>query len=189
MKKLNKVLILFLVLGGLFVAGPAQPGRDFSVPVSKYIFRVEIDGIDAGYFASVDGFRIEQEVIEYQDGDDPLVRKRPGRVKYGDITLRKGYMVGTVLNDWIEESRFGSGEYSRKNISIILTDHTPPWNRGVEIKRWNCFECFPRSWSLSGLNNESDNMLTEEMVIAVEWFEEVEPATYVPYWISNGGEY
>ena len=179
MKKFNKVVILFLVLGGLFVAGPAQQGRDFSVAVSKYIFRVEIDGTDAGYFKSVGGLSIEQEVVEYKESDAPLVRKRPGRVKYGDITLRRGYMVGTTLNNWIEESR--DGRSGRKNMSIILTDHTPPWDNGVEIKRWNCYGCFPRWWSLSELNNESDNMPTEEMVIAVEWFEETEPTTYSPY--------
>ena len=31
-------------------------------------------------------------VVEYQDGDDPITRKRPGRVKYGDITLKRGVM-------------------------------------------------------------------------------------------------
>ncbi|GAI96057.1 unnamed protein product, partial [marine sediment metagenome] len=77
-----------------------------------------------------------------------------------------------------EESR--DGRSGRKNVSIILTDRTPPWDKGVEIKRWNCYGCFPKWWSLSELNNESDNMLTEEMVIAVEWFEEKEPTTYVP---------
>jgi hypothetical protein len=25
----------------------------------------------------------------YQDGDDPVLRKRPGRTKYNDITLKK----------------------------------------------------------------------------------------------------
>jgi hypothetical protein len=29
--------------------------------------------------------------IEYQDGDDLLLRKRPGRTKYGNITLSKAY--------------------------------------------------------------------------------------------------
>jgi phage tail-like protein len=188
MKKYSKLMIWGLAIVGLFVTGSVQPGRDFDVPVSKYSFHVEIDGVDAGYFASLGGLRIDQEVIEYQDGDDSLVRKRPGRVRYGDIILRKGYMVGTVLNDWIEASRFGVDEHSRRTVSIILTDHTPPWDRGVEIKRWNCFGCFPRSWSLSGFNNGSGNVLTEEMVIVVEWFEEVEPAAYVPYWINDDNE-
>ena len=181
MKKYSKVTLLFLVMVSVFLVGPSQPERDFSAPVSNYTFRVEINGIDAGCFESVDGLSIEQDVIEYQDDDTPLIRKRPGRVRYGDIILRKGYLIGTVLNDWIEASRTGDIQSSRRNMSVILIDTTPPWNKGVEIKRWNCYGCFPRSWRLSPLNNESNNMVTEEMVIVIEWFEEVEPGTYVSH--------
>jgi phage tail-like protein len=179
-KKYGKVLILCATLGSLFLAGQGELKRDFSVPVSKYVFEIEIDGINAGYFSSVEGLRIEQEVIEYQDANDPLIRKMPGRIKYGDIILRKGYVIGTLLNNWIEASRTGDGEDYRKTMSIILIDKTPPWYEGVEIKRWNCYGCFPRSWTLSGLDNLSRPAPSEEMVIAIEYFEETEPATYVP---------
>lgn len=181
MKKYIKVTILLLVALSVFLVGPGRPERDFSVPVSNYMFRVEINGIDAGYFASVEGLSIEQLVIEYEDSDTPLIQKSPGKVKYGDIILRRGYLIGTVLNDWIEASRMGDDKLSRKNMSIILIDTTPPWTKGVEIKRWNCFECFPRFWKLSTLSNEGNNLVTEEMVIVVEWFEEVEPGTYLSH--------
>lgn len=181
MKKYSKVTILLLAMLSVFLVGPSQPERNFSIPVSDYTFRVEINGIDAGYFESVDGLSVEQDVIEYQDGDTPLIRKRPGQVRYGDIILRKGYLIGTVLNDWIEASRTGNIQFIRKNMSIILIDTTPPWSKGVEIKRWNCYECFPRYWKLSPLNNKNNNMVTEEMVVAIEWFEEVEPGNYVSH--------
>ena len=179
MKKYGKYLVVSMALGSLFLAGQDQPRRDFSLPVGQHVFEIEIDGVNAGYFSTVEGLRIEQEVIEYQDVNDPLVRKLPGRLKYGDITLRKGYVIGTVLNDWIEASRTGDAEDYRKTMSIILIDKTPPWHDGVEIKRWNCYGCFPRSWSLSGFNNKGNPALSEEMVVAIDWFEEVEPATYV----------
>jgi len=182
MNKHIKLVILLLVMGSLFLAGPTQQSRDIGSPVTDYLFNIEIDGLDAGYFASVAGLSITQEVIEYQDSDDDsIIRKRPGRVRYGDIILRKGYTVGTVLNDWIEAARLGNGRSGRKTMSIILIDKTPPWDKGVEIKRWNCYGCFPRSWKLSVLDNENNAVLTEEMVIAVEWFEEIEPAIYVPH--------
>jgi len=161
------VVALVIVAGSLMPAEAAQrrPNEAGSA-ISNYSFRVEIDGVDAGQFASVDGLSIEQEVIEYQNGDDPLVRKRPGRVKYGDITLKKGYIAGTVLNDWIEASRMGNGDYTRKNMSIVLLE------QGEEAKRWNCFECFPKSWKLSSLDGKGNDVMTEEMVIVIEWFEE-----------------
>ena len=45
-------------------------------------FRIEIDGIPAGGFKSVDGLATETEVVE----------ARPGRTKWGNITLKKGYI-------------------------------------------------------------------------------------------------
>jgi phage tail-like protein len=145
---------------------------DFGDPVGNYNFRVEIDGVAAGHFTGVDGLSIEQEVIEYQDGDDPLTRKRPGRVKYGDVTLKKGYIATTVLNDWIEAARLGKGDYTRKNMSIVLCDNSNPSEGSSEIKRWNCFECFPKSWKMASLDGKGNDVLTEEVVVVIEWFEE-----------------
>jgi len=140
-------------------------------PVGNYNFRVEIGGVSVAHFMSCDGLSIEQEVIEFQMGSDPLLRKRPGRVKYGDVTLKKGYVASTVLNDWIEQARCGNGQYERKNMSIILHDNSDP-GAGGEIKRWNCFECFPKSWKISTLDGKGNDVLTEEVTIVVEWFEE-----------------
>ena len=151
---------------------PTRRMEDFGDFIGNYNFRLEIDGVDAGQFTAVDGLSIEQEVIEYQNGDDSLTRKRPGRVKYGDVTLKKGYVAATILNDWIEAARCGNGDYTRKNMSIILCDNSTPTDGSAEIKRWNCFECFPKSWKISSLDGKGNDVLTEEMAIVIEWFEE-----------------
>ena len=169
--KTRKVLMLVgLVICALMVAAPTRRNENFGDFIGNYNFKLEIDGIDAGQFTSVDGLSIEQEVIEYQNGDDPLLRKRPGRVKYGDITLKRGYVSESALNDWIEQARTGNGDYTRKTMSIILVDGQDD----VELKRWNCFECFPKSWKLSPLSmdGKGNDVITEEMVIVIEWFEE-----------------
>lgn len=46
-------------------------------------FRIEIDGIPAGHFKSVDGLAMETEVVE---------ARRPGHTKWSSITLKKGYI-------------------------------------------------------------------------------------------------
>ena len=178
MKKLYSPLILSLIASILFLSGPLHAASvrntDDSNPVSNYSFRVEIEGVDVGSFSQVDGLSIEQEVIEYQNGDDPLLRKRPGRVKYGDITLKRGYIASSVLNDWIETARSGNGNYERKNVSIILEGNSGPTSGSgtSEIKRWNLFEAFPKSWKLAPLDGKGNDVLTEEIVIVIEWFEE-----------------
>jgi len=176
MRKYFKFLtpIVFTLLGLVLTVLPANAAqrRDQTAgdPIGNYFFRVELDGvaINSGPIISIDGLGIEQEVIEYQNGDDPLTRKRPGRVKYGEITITALYTQYSTLNDWIEASRLGNGDYSRKNMSIILSDNSA----SGEVKRWNFFECFPKSWKLSTLDGKGNDVLTEEIVIVVEWFEE-----------------
>ncbi|MFC1951311.1 phage tail protein [Chloroflexota bacterium] len=172
MSKRNLILgtVLALILVALCVM-PAYAVRrrppineDY---VGNYNFTVEIDGITVGQFTAVDGLNIEQEVIEYQNGDDPLLRKRPGRISYGNITLTRQYAANSTLNDWIEAARFSDGQYQRKIVSIVLADQ-----QDNILKRWNCFECFPVSWELTTLEGEPGDTLYEQLVVAMEWFEE-----------------
>lgn len=154
--------ILKPLLAALLLGAPilfAQTGQ--------YNFRVEISGIDAGAFASVGGLSTEIEVIEYQDGTDLTLRKRPGRTKYSNITLKRGYIASTVLNDWIEAARAQEPGF-RSTMSIVLLNA----DTGAEVKRYNCHECWPIKWKLSGLEEGGPAVLTEELVIAIEWFEE-----------------
>ncbi len=86
-----------LSVGSLALAAPLQQADALQDSEPRFFFKIQIDGVDVGEFAEVSGLGIERAVIfDTEDsrtrGDktDPLVRKRPGRVKYGDITLKKG---------------------------------------------------------------------------------------------------
>src|SRR3989338_11346094 len=54
-------------------------------------FKVEIDGLPMSGVLSIDGIKVETEVIEYQDCDDMTRHKRPGRTNYSNITLKRGF--------------------------------------------------------------------------------------------------
>ena len=71
---------------------PKINGRDYE-HIGNFNFRVEIEGITVAAFRNVEGLESETEVIEYQDGDDIYLRKRPGRTKYSNIVLKKGYIA------------------------------------------------------------------------------------------------
>lgn len=81
---------------------------------------MEISGVDAGRFQAVSGLGDEIEVIEFQDGDDLVLRKRPGRVRFDDVTLKKGYIVTNDLRRWWQAA--SKGQFERRSISIILCD-------------------------------------------------------------------
>jgi phage tail-like protein len=161
-----------LVMGGLLLAAPTRRMEDFGDFIGNYNFRVEIDGVDAGRFKSVDGLSVELDVVEYREGgENGTVRKLPGRVKYGDITLKRGYVASTVLNDWIEAARCGSGDYTRKNMSIVLCDNSDPVRASdkATCSEWKACNVFPRRWKLvpPGGDNQT-NVVMEEITFAVE---------------------
>lgn len=81
-------------------------------------------------------------------------RKRPGRVRYDDVTLTKGYIVTNELWDWWRAVQ--EGRVERRTMSIILHD-----NAGDEIRRWNLFDCWPRRWQTGPLNGEISDRLVE----------------------------
>ncbi|MCB1219403.1 MAG: type VI secretion system tube protein Hcp [Planctomycetales bacterium] len=58
-------------------------------------FQAELGGISfTGLEFTADQ---SQDVIEYQDGNDLVLRKRPGRVRYGNVTLKRGLMNSPEL--------------------------------------------------------------------------------------------
>jgi phage tail-like protein len=129
--------------------------------VGGYNFIVEIDGVAAGSFKAVDGLEASVEVIEFQDGADLLPRKRPGRTKFNDVTLKKGYIVNKQLQEWWENVR--NGKYDRRAVSIILNDNT-----ATEIMRWNLFEAFISKWKMSGFDGKGNDVLQEEVTLSFE---------------------
>ena len=137
-------------------------------PIGNYNFRVEIEGVDAGFFKSVDGISVETEVIEYQDANDPLTHKRPGRTKYSNIVLKRGFINDPALLEWYQRViRSGEGnstQAERKSISIIILK-----NDGSEARTYNYFDCFPTSYSLTPLDVDDKNSpLTETFKFACE---------------------
>ena len=129
--------------------------------VGAYNFTVEISGVNAGYFKGVDGINLEMEVIEFQDGDDLFLRKRPGRAKFGDVTFKKGYIVTDDLQAWWRDCR--DGKYDRRDISIHLND-----NAGNTVRSWNLFGCWPKAWKVNGFDGKGNDVVTEEVTFVVE---------------------
>jgi phage tail-like protein len=129
--------------------------------LGAYNFRVEISGVDAGFFKSVSGLSAELEVLEFQDGDDLILRKRPGRASFGDVTLTKGYIVTNDLQNWWRAAR--DGQYQRRDVSIVLND-----NAGNEVRRWNLFGCWPKKWETSPLVGNRGVLLEESITLVVE---------------------
>jgi phage tail-like protein len=135
--------------------------------IGQYNFKVEIDGVTEAAFKAVDGLDSETEIIEYQDGDDMILRKRPGRTKYSNITCKRGYVTTTELWDWRKTVMDGGVE--RKSGSIVLMN-----DKSEEVMRYNFFEAWPAKWKGFSLDGKGADVAVEEIEFVVEYWERVE---------------
>jgi len=122
---------------------------------------VEIEGVTSGAFKAVDGLDSETEIIEYQDGDDLTLRKRPGRTKYANIVLKRGYVNTKDFWEW--RKLVVQGKVERKSGSVILLD-----DAGGEVMRYNFFEAWPCAWRGFSLEGKGSDNAVEEIELAVE---------------------
>ncbi|MAU10116.1 MAG: phage tail protein [Anaerolineaceae bacterium] len=135
-------------------------------PIGQFNFIVEIDGMESSAFLSVSGLSSETEVLLFRSGNDrsAAVRKLPGLQKYGDVTLKRGYIGNNDLYQWRQQ--IIDGAVDRRAVSILLLNE----NR-EEVSRFNLFEAWPARWELSTLNAKGTDIAIEELVLAVERIE------------------
>ena len=134
----------------------------------SYNFLLEISGITGeaktivGGFKSVSGMNSETEVIEFKQGNDRVVRKKPGRTTYANITLERGYTATDDL--WTWRNNIEKGLIDRRSGSIIILDQ----DLETEVARYNFYEAFPCKWNVPDMDSDSSAMAIEKIELAVE---------------------
>jgi phage tail-like protein len=132
--------------------------------LEAYRFQIELDGINIGAFKSMSGLSTKQDVIEFKLGGDMSVRRKPGRVSYGNIVLEKGFTTDTALQDW--RKKVIDGEDDRRSGAIIYLNAD-----GSEAIRYNFFRAWPVSWEGPTATAGTADTAVEKLELAVEWVE------------------
>lgn len=130
-------------------------------------FALEVEGVEMARFTEIAGLSWETEVVEYKDtlkNGKVIIRKRPGQTKYGDVVLKRGLSADRALGSWYQTVL--DGKVERKNGSVVVYDMA-----GTELDRWNFERGWPSKWSASDLNAGSDDVMIEELTIAIEYLE------------------
>jgi len=132
----------------------------------SYNFVVDIQGVTSGYFTEISGMSVSVEAIAYREGGAaPAVRKLPGRVEYGDITLKWGMSESTEFWEWLMTTVQGNVE--RKEMSIILL--APDGQQ--ENARWNIHNAWPSGWRGAPLRGDAQGVAIETLTISHEGIE------------------
>ena len=134
-------------------------------------FSLEIQGVISGYFTEVGGLGSEHEIVEHKvvdkNGHD-MVMKIPGRLKWSDITLKRGLTSSMDLWDWRKQVEDGDVQGARKNGSVVMYDQSYS-----QVARWNFSNAWPSKVSGPSLNAQNNEFGIEEMVIVHEGIERV----------------
>ena len=142
---------------------PPPSRRD---PLKDYSFLVEIDGIASSTFSEVSGLSAGADVIEYRDGSDRTtsVRKLPGRIHYGDVTLERGLSSSRELFDWW--MTVVNGNLQRRNVAVVLLD-----DARNEVMRWLLHDAWIARIEVGTLNASGNEVLIESVVLTHEGLE------------------
>ena len=134
----------------------------------SYHFLLEIQGVIndnrviVGGFKSVSGMDSETEIIEFKQGNDMIVRKKPGRTTYSNIVLERGYTATDDLFMW--RKNIEDGKIDRRAGSVIILDQ----DGQTEVARYNFFEGWPCKWEAPQMDSESSSMAIEKIELAIE---------------------
>lgn len=139
-----------------------MPNRREFDHIGNFHFKVEISDGSEVTFQEVSGLEVTTEVVEYQDGDDLILRKRPGRTSYSNIVLKRGYTASDALWNWMKSVI--DGKIQRRAGSLILFGD----DAETEIARYNFYEAWPCRWKGFTLDGKGVGALIEELEIVVE---------------------
>lgn len=134
-------------------------------------FGLEIDGVSMNYFQGASGFSNETSLV-----DDPVamgngvtvIRKLPGQLTWGPLTLTRGVTTDMALWEWRKEVIDGSTSGMRRNISLIMFNHA-----GEEMIRYNFEQAWPSKWTGPDVKADDASVVIETLEIQYEFMERV----------------
>jgi phage tail-like protein len=140
-------------------------------PVISCIFGVEFQGQVVGAFRECTGLGSENEVVEYKASGakgEFIVKKVPGRMKWNNITLKRGITDAMDMWQWRKMVEQGKIDDARKNGSIVMYSMD-----GKEIARWNFVNAWPSKLTGPSANAGNNEVAIEELEITHEGYERV----------------
>ena len=135
-------------------------------PLVGFHYAVEIQGMVTGYFAECSGLGSEHEIIEHKVVDDrgrEVIMKIPGRLKWENVTLKRGITDNMDIWDWRKMVEDGDVDSARSNGSIVMFDQ-----QLEEVARWNFENAWPVKVTGPQVKSDSNDIGIEEMSIAHE---------------------
>lgn len=140
-------------------------------PLLGFKFAIEVGGKVGGYFSEVNGIGSEHDIIEHKcvnDKGQEITQLIPGRLKWTEITLKRGITQNLEMWEWREQVELGQMDQARANCSIIMFDR-----ESKPAARWDFERAWPKKVTGPNVKADSNDFGIEEMVIVHEGMKRV----------------
>jgi phage tail-like protein len=138
-------------------------------PLVSAWFGVDFGGEVKGAFRECSGMGSENEVVEYKASGEKgefVIQKVPGRMKWNNITLKRGITDSMDMWKWRRLVEQGKIEQARKNGTINMYN-----TEGTVIARWDFINAWPSKLTGPAANAANNEVGIEEMELTVEGYE------------------
>jgi len=160
---------LFLLPLFLLLAQSSQAAAG-GEPTVGFVVQLSVPGAFDAFAGEIANLGSETEVIENQvlePGGQTVIRKIPGRVKWLDVTLKRGLTSSLDLANWRKLVTDGNVTAARKDVAIIVFD-----NALNPVARWNLKNAWP---SMISLEQKPDGTPVEVLRLVHEGMTRVKP--------------
>jgi phage tail-like protein len=135
-------------------------------PFVQFTFSIEVQGQISGMFSEISGLASENEVVEQKAVDGkgiPYIVKVPGRLKFTDVTLKRGITKTKDFWEWRKLVENGDIASARKNATITMYDreYSP-------AAQWELINAWPVKVSGPQFQSDGNAFGMEEMTITFE---------------------
>jgi phage tail-like protein len=138
-------------------------------PLVSAWFGLEFQGVVTGAFRECTGLGSENEVVEYKASGpkgEQVIKKVPGRLKWNNITLKRGITDSMDMWKWRKLVEEGKISEARKNGTVTMFNQ-----QNQPIAKWDFVNAWPSKLSGPGANAANNEVAVEELEITHEGYE------------------
>ena len=143
----------------------AHSDRLYEDPMLVFKFQIEIKDIIEGFFTECSGLSVEREVETYKEGGlNNYEHKLPGRLKYGNVTLKRGMTTSHLLWTWFHEKATDEKDFFKVNrVDVTITQLDL---MGNQIKQWILSKAYPVKWKGPDFKSDGNQVAIETLELA-----------------------
>ena len=140
-------------------------------PLVSGFFTIDFGGSVKGAFRECTGLGSENEIVEYKASGDKgkyVMKKVPGRMKWNNITLKRGITDAMDMWQWRKQVEEGKVSDARKNGSIVMYNQL-----NEAVARWDFVNAWPNKLTGPTANATNNEVGIEELEITHEGYTRV----------------